>query len=251
MSTRTARLLALALWVLPGCTLTQVLSEPVVSPTGPLAYETLYTGGAHEGDAVPTVVAVHGRGDTPANFGLLVRDLPVRARVLLPRGPNALGQGYSWFPFPVHQRTEETMAPGIRAAEERLALFLRGEALRAPHCGLPVLVGFSQGAMLAFAATARHPELLAGAIPVAGALSRSMMPLRAPANAPPLTALHGTLDAMVPYRMGELTVQWLTERGYDARFERFDGVEHRFTTRERDRVLVLLREYLARACPAG
>src|SRR6185369_5788604 len=65
-----------------------------------LQYLEVLTGDAAPGDAVPMVVALHGLGDHPESFRLLLDDLPARARVVFPRGPMPHGEdGFSWFDF--------------------------------------------------------------------------------------------------------------------------------------------------------
>ena len=68
--------------------------------TSGLEYLEVLTGGAAETDAVPIVIAMHGLGDHPETFRLLLDDLPAKARVIFPRAPMPHGpDGFSWFAF--------------------------------------------------------------------------------------------------------------------------------------------------------
>ncbi|MCA9488311.1 MAG: alpha/beta fold hydrolase [Myxococcales bacterium] len=197
-----------------------------------------------DGRPMQTVVLFHGYGATPEGILGLYQGYPGPLRVVAVRGPAAVGDGFAWYDAPW---TKPELFPGDGEAERReraeeLATFL--EELGSSS-GLPVVVGFSQGGMTAFLLAARHPELVAGAIPLGGNLPASLLP---PTLAPvvPVRALHGEADPVIPVATARDTVAAFVAHGGDARIETFAGVEHAVSPPMRDRLWTLTAEMLAR-----
>ena len=142
----------------------------------PLPYIELVTGGAAADAELPLIIALHGRGDTAEDFAPLFRDFAVPARVAVLRPPHPWGGGQAWF---VGARAHVDNRPVIAA--ELLALADRvvatAEAIRAvrPTRGRPVVMGFSQGGMLAWAVAVANPRAISASFPVAGFLFPEML----------------------------------------------------------------------------
>jgi phospholipase/carboxylesterase len=200
-------------------------------PAEPLPFLELVTRGANQAAELPLIVALHGRGDTAEAFAALFGQLPVAARVVIPRAPHTWRSGQAWF---LKARTE----PGnsARIAAELLALSDRvaatAAAVRAsrPTRGPTVVMGFSQGAMLTWATAVRHPDKFAAAFPVAGFLFPEMIeggprPL-APARLPPIVAFHGTVDPLVDVAEDRRGADLLIKRGARVDLRTYEGVSH-------------------------
>ena len=103
------------------------VEEPAAPVTRPrekrqhLGYLELYTGGAKPGDRVPAIIAIHGLGDSPKNFGSVLEDLEVPARVILPRAPNPHFHGFGWFPYSRESKDRRIIERGIRAGAKKVA----------------------------------------------------------------------------------------------------------------------------------
>jgi phospholipase/carboxylesterase len=193
-----------------------------------LRYLELLRGGATPQQPLPMVVLIHGRGDRPRPEWLEAIRLELPARVVLPQAPTPAGDGFSWFPFRLGENEPSVLARGIDEACERLAGALVALRAARPTLGKPIVSGFSQGGMLSFALALRHPELIEQAIPVAGGLPEPMWP-SSPVDrtrAPPIRALHGTADPVVPFAPTQRLVEHLRARGYDATLQSFPGVGH-------------------------
>lgn len=195
-----------------------------------LEYLQVITGGAEVGDALPLVVAIHGLGDNPSSFRLLLDDLPVRARVIFPRGPMPHGSdGYSWFAFHADDEAGSAqLAAGIGAAAERVAQLLAEVIVRTKAPRRVVVCGFSQGGMLSFALAASHPELVATAIPLSGYLPSVLWPGDRPVvrPLPKVIALHGENDHLIPVDSARWSVEALKGNGFDATLTTYPGVGH-------------------------
>ncbi|MCW8985479.1 MAG: dienelactone hydrolase family protein [Thermoanaerobaculales bacterium] len=105
----------------------------------------------------PLIIALHGFGDSPANYpyawGPVAEDFG--AILLVPNGPRIVGNGRGWGNVDeaeaVVEATIEYARKNFEVDWERV-----------------VLTGFSQGGFMAMALAARHPDLFAGVIPMAG-----------------------------------------------------------------------------------
>ena len=129
----------------------------------------------------PTVLALHGLGDTPASFAGVFDGMPGPARLRLLEGPFPWRGGRSWL-----------------SAEHRLAQ--AADRIAAGLTEAVAVVGFSQGGALALALAVRHPQRILAAVSIAGGLPEAMLPEAHVDQAPPVTAFHGGADPQAPLR---------------------------------------------------
>lgn len=213
----------------PSAEAAPVGAEPIAAPAptaaAPLGFVETVTAGAGKADRLPLIIAVHGLGDRPENFIRLFEGLPFPARVVAPRGPDAHGRGHSWFPvrIPV-ERADPRMVAGVRSAAGKLAALSAWLQARRPTVGRPLITGFSQGGISSFAVAIHHPDAIAGAVPIAGALPAALW--SGPGPSVPVVALHGEADRVVPFADGAALVDALAGRGVSARMIPFEGVAH-------------------------
>jgi phospholipase/carboxylesterase len=198
---------------------------------GELVYLEEILGDAKPTDTLPMLVLIHGRGDKPAR-GWLPLSLAEPVRVIMPQAPLPFGEGFSWFAIRAIEATgpradELAQQMGERADQLHAAL----DVLRAqrPTRGLPIAAGFSQGGMLSYTLAVRHPEAFRALLPIAGLLPDALWPKAAPSNPPPIRAMHGTADTLVPIDAARAAVRHLTQTGYQAELREFEGVPHSIT----------------------
>lgn len=200
---------------------------------GELVYLEEIFGDATPADTLPMLVLIHGRGDKAAR-GWLPFSFSQPVRVIMPQAPLPFGEGgWSWFP----NRALEATGPGGedlgRALGERAVQLAAAVAVlqrQRPTKGLPIVGGFSQGGMLSFTLAARHPHAFRAVVPIAGLLPEALFATEAPAPPlPPVLALHGTADPLVPIEGARNAVQHLTKIGYQAELREYPGVEHTIT----------------------
>jgi phospholipase/carboxylesterase len=204
-------------------------------------YVELLTQNATPDARLPMIVAIHGLGDEPRSFAEVVRDLPVPARVILPRAldPHE-GGGYRWFSVRARDDDPEGLARGIDHAANRVAAALRELMDRRPTIGKPIVTGFSQGGMVTFALAVHHPDVVGAAFPVGGLLPPPLLPKTPGAGGPPILALHGNADAAVPYETAQKTIDHLDELGIDAKLRTYEGIGHQITLQMRQDLHELL-----------
>ena len=186
----------------------------------------------------PLVVALHGRGGNPEQFASFWPN--DEFEIVLPQGFSSHGWGYAWFDWPMGL-SEEEFTNRVVAAAERLWPTIAELA-----AGRKVVVtGFSQGAVLAFALAARHPEAVIYALPIAGAApSQMFLPGRPPA---PVYAIHGTDDRVLPLFLGRSAISAFKAHGGVAELHELPGVGHKLTDEVRADVLAHLRTVTAAA----
>ena len=205
------------------------------------------TGGARRDEKLALIIALHGLGDRPESFARLFVGLGARARILLPRAPDAWGEGRSWFPFRAADG-DPLRSRGISGAAERVASEIPRWVSERPTSGKPVVTGFSQGGMLTLAIAAQHPALISSGVAIGGALPEPLWPsLDAARPAVHIVALHGQDDDLVPIEPTRRGIDALVARGFDARLEAFPGVGHHIPSEMRARLFELLALELARA----
>jgi len=169
----------------------------------------------------PTVLALHGLGDTPASFAQVFDGMPGPARLRVLEGPFPWREGYSWL----------SQDHRLAQAADRIAAGL-SEAV--------AVVGFSQGGALALALAVRHPQRILAAVSIAGGLPESMLPDSPVPEAPPVTALHGGSDPQVPLRPMRRVIRTLSRLGYDAELRVYPEVGHSIPPEMRADLSVLL-----------
>jgi phospholipase/carboxylesterase len=150
------------------------------------------------------LVLLHGLGSHEGDLFQLSPYLPLDHVIVAPRGPLRSGNGWSWFdiaaprPEPLNRSADEFA--------EWLAT-VRGDATSV------VLLGFSQGGVLALQTLRRHPELVDSVVLLSAIADETVDPgdpelevLR-----PPVFWGRGTMDDVIPAEQVVTTRDWLEE----------------------------------------
>jgi phospholipase/carboxylesterase len=183
------------------------------------------TGGARASDPLPLIVAIHGRGGRPEHFGRALAALSLPARVILPYGPEPLGDGFSWF----GDWTDDAQFAALcRGAADRLAAMIADLVHRRPTVGKPIVTGFSQGGILSFTLAVLHPDVVGAAFPASGLLPSGLWPSAWPEGfaRPRVHAFHGSADDVVPVEGARATVRHLVALGVSATLTEYPGIGH-------------------------
>jgi len=214
---------------------------------GDLYYLEIVTGGADPEAELPMVVAIHGLGDEPRNFAGVVADLPVPARVILPRAIDDYEVGWSWFPVRAADPDVDALAEGIARAAAVVDTGIEKLERERPTSGKPVVVGFSQGGMLTFALAVNHPDRYAAAVPVGGWLPPPLWPDDGAdvTKVPPIVALHGDADPAVKIQPTRDAVARLATLGIDAQLHEYADIRHAIPPQMRAELHALIVASLA------
>lgn len=181
-----------------------------------------------EGDPcspLPLVVLLHGLGDGPGVPRWPYQDLPVAVRLVMPHGPVPWGDGWAWSSVRVLDHEPEGLRATLDAQAVRVAAFVDAlEAAGAARGGV-VLVGFSQGGILALSVAMRDPTHVALVLPLAAWIPEPLRRDAAP-DAPPIRWLHGIDDERVPYELALEAATDLRTRGHDVELIAYAGTRH-------------------------
>lgn len=161
----------------------------------------------------PVSVLLHGFTGDEKSMWIFVSRVPADHLVISPRGlyPSPMG-GFSWHPpsSRAWPKSEE-----FQSAIEALRKLLSPRYFPMGDFSRVTLIGFSQGAALAYLYALRFPEQVSRVIGLAGFLPEDASTL---ADGKPLTGVrvyiaHGNRDTVVPIQMARQAIDVLTQLG--------------------------------------
>ena len=189
-------------------------------------------------DAYPTLVLLHGRGDSAAGILPLAyefeRDdlLVISVQAPLELG-GVMAGGYEWYRLREPRRLDEAT---LRASLDALAEFL--DTVKAAYPIDPeriVLLGFSQGAVMSLGAQALRPDSVAGVIALSGYFPIEVEPDAGKLVGRPAFVAHGVYDDIIPVDAGRRTRDLLERHGVDLTYREYP-MAHQVSAEEMDDV---------------
>lgn len=177
------------------------------------------------------VILLHGygsNGDDLISLAALVQPFLPDAGFVAPEAPSQIphmANARQWWPIESFSPAER--ASGAGAAVSGLDMFITHELAQAqlPDDRL-LLIGFSQGAMMALHVGLRRQQPIAGIIGISGML---VAPERLAADIrsrPPVLLVHGTEDEVVPFRSMEMASGTLAAVGVRVETHVSPGLGH-------------------------
>jgi predicted esterase len=125
----------------------------------------------------------------------------------------------------VREGDDAALAADLEAAADRVVRLVDTLVASRPTAGTPIVMGFSQGAMVAWLVSLRHPRSVGVALVGAGWLPPAL--LEGLACGAPLRAVHGLSDEVVPIEPARRAVRSLAGRGCATEWVELSGVGHR------------------------
>jgi len=192
--------------------------------------DLLYTAHVPAGEGpFPAVVALHGWGASAHDLlGLAPLLHGGRALVLCPEGPVAFEvgpgmRGHGWFPIDPSRRFDVAgFAKGAAALKAFLDAALEAHPVDRRKL---VLLGFSQGGVMALDLALAEPDRFAGLVVLSSWLPEPLAArvLRQEGHARlPTLVVHGTRDPMLPVERGRETRDRLLALGVPAAYREFE-----------------------------
>ncbi len=174
------------------------------------------------GETRSCVVFLHGYGANAADLmGLadpLAEHLP-DTLFIAPDAPEACAgapMGFQWFPIPwIDGSSEEEARQGLIRAADDLDAFLTG--IMVDEDLLPeqmIVLGFSQGTMMALHVLPRREDPVAGIVAFSGRLLEPELLVDEAVSRPPVLLLHGDQDDVVPPQSLPQAAEALQEAGW-------------------------------------
>jgi phospholipase/carboxylesterase len=176
-----------------------------------------------DGKSFPTIIAMHGRGADENDLPpvLLALEIP-NLLIVTPRAPFALPYGgYVWYDFGQEAMPDqETFRTGIRLLEKFVEEVKAGYPVDPKRL---ILMGFSQGAMMAYAVGLVNPPQSRGIAALSGYIPQlSNLPLQLHNLAGfPIFISHGENDPVIPVRFGREAEKLLTGAGANVTYREY------------------------------
>ncbi len=158
------------------------------------------------GEVSSVVIFLHGYGADGSDLLGLADPLADHLPDTVFYAPNApercIGNpmGYQWFPIPwIDGSSEEEAETGMLAAADDLNAYL--DSVMVDEDVLPeqvVVLGFSQGTMMALHVLPRREDPVAGIVGISGRLMRPELLADEAISKPPVLLVHGDEDEVVP-----------------------------------------------------
>lgn len=177
------------------------------------------------------VVLIHGygsNGDDLISLAAMIQPSLPDAAFVAPNAPSqipGMAAAHQWWPIETFSMAER--AAGAAAAAPGLDAFITEEL---ENAGLAsdrlLLVGFSQGTMMALHVGFRRSDAIAGIVGISGMLVAPEQLKPDILSRPPVLLIHGTEDDVVPFLSMELASTALAEVGVPVETHVSPGVGH-------------------------
>ncbi len=211
---------------------------------------------ALSGEARSAVIFLHGYGANAADLmGLadpLAEHLP-DTLFLAPDAPETCAgspMGFQWFPIPwIDGSSEQEAKAGLMRAAADLDAFLDG--VMVDEDMLPeqvMLLGFSQGSMMALHVAPRREDPVAGIVAFSGRLLEPELLVDEAQSRPPVLLIHGDNDDVVPVQSLPAAAEALQQAGWKEVFAHImKGTAHGIAPDGLQVALAFMRERLGYA----
>ncbi|HUN53959.1 MAG TPA: hypothetical protein VMU29_02255 [Smithella sp.] len=195
------------------------------------------SGGANPKDPLPMIILLHGKASSPEVMLRFFSNINVPARIIAPRGVslNSVPVGpfnhdYGWWSIHTRLADEQSFAAAAAETSRRLRVFIHRLLREKPTLGKPVLLGFSQGAIVTYVISVQEPDLLSIALPLSGMLPLPLIPKSWPAGKqkPVIHAFHGVRDPIVRIEQDRESVSRLKDLGIPATLKEYPNLVHAF-----------------------
>lgn len=211
---------------------------------------------ALSGEARSAVIFLHGYGANAADLmGLadpLAEHLP-DTLFIAPDAPETCAgspMGFQWFPIPwIDGSSEQEAKAGLMRAAADLDAFLDG--VMVDEDMLPeqvMLLGFSQGSMMALHVAPRREDPVAGIVAFSGRLLEPELLVDEAQSRPPVLLIHGDSDDVVPVQSLPAAAEALQQAGWKEVFAHImKGTAHGIAPDGLQVALAFMRERLGYA----
>lgn len=183
------------------------------------------------GTAKKLVILFHGYGSNGQDLAGLAQAWAPNLPDVAWASPNApesvpgYPNGFQW--FPISRLDPDLMEQGVRSAHASAEQFVKSELKRWNLTPADlVLVGFSQGTMMALHTGLRREIAPAGVLGFSGALAGPERLKTEMTAKPPILLIHGDQDDVLPVGMTLMAAQGLCAAGHGAEFHISQGIPH-------------------------
>ena len=178
------------------------------------------------------VIWLHGLGASGHDFEPMVPFLglpdSLQTRFVFPHAPErpvTVNQGYvmrAWYDITEVSINTRTDHPGIKSSVDQIHALIDREIDQGVSSDRVILIGFSQGGVIAAQAGFGYRSRIAGIVALSTYLAD---PGSIPEGNLPIFLGHGQADPIVPFSLGEQARDRLNQCGYDVSWHSYD-MEH-------------------------
>jgi phospholipase/carboxylesterase len=181
------------------------------------------------------LVLLHGKADTPEIMLRAFANVHAPARLIVPRGVpldsvpvGPFNHGFGWWSIHTRVADDQSFAAAAAEASRRIGIFIQRLLREKPTLGKPVLVGFSQGAVITYTISVQEPDLVSIALPLSGMLPLPLIPDTWPAGKrkPVIHAFHGVRDPVVRIEQDRQSVSRLKALGVAVTLREYPPLVH-------------------------
>ncbi len=209
----------------------------------PLTFETQTSRGSDPSQALPTVVLLHGRDEALHGLPRALRATSGPLRVVLPKGPRLQRDGkHAWFRRSA-ARVREGRSEEVTAAADQVSALMSSLVAAGLVEGRPILVGYSQGAVVALEVALRNPSVVGEVVAIGGYLPPAHLPEVLTDHAV-THVLYGTRDRVMSSAVSRRQVESLRELGFLFEADAFPGDGHGLSSKMRRAAVRQIRDAL-------
>lgn len=179
-----------------------------------------------------SVIWLHGLGADGHDFAPLVPHLQLpetmQVRYVFPHAPKrpvTINGGMTmpaWYDILSMSIERQVDSVQLRASAAQIDALIGREIERGIAAEHIVIAGFSQGGAVAYEVALRYPQRLAGLLVLSSYLATAATIELHPANQQlPILIQHGSQDPIVAEILGQRAQQWLQDRAYPVRYQRY------------------------------
>jgi phospholipase/carboxylesterase len=217
----------LAAVLLSGLIFGQAFAGPALPTDLPLGYVEHVTAGAHR----PLIIFLHGYGSNEQDLFSLTAQLPENYNYLSLRAPMAVGEdAYKWFTRKPDSPGYDGLTSQLASSQASLADFIAQASAKyhtAPE--QVILIGFSQGAIMAYETALRRPRSVGGIAALSGRLLpvvRGELTANADLAGLPVFIGHGSDDPQLPVKDATEAQSALQGLGMTPQLHVYPGLGH-------------------------
>ncbi|NVK28724.1 MAG: dienelactone hydrolase family protein [Flavobacteriia bacterium] len=186
-----------------------------MSDSLPLHYIDLKPKNLPESGKAPVILMLHGYGSHENDLFSFAHDLNENHHVISLRAPLRLSfGGFAWYEINWNASGDKwtDVEAGLKSIETLTHFIDHLEQNFDVDATNITLMGFSQGAIMSYAYSFRHPEKLKAVVAMSGYIVSELMPSKAPlalVQKLPYFITHGTQDGVIPVSWAEQGVEYL------------------------------------------
>lgn len=176
----------------------------------------------------PVILLLHGYGSHENDLFSFAQDLHENHHIISLRAPLRLAfGGFAWYEINWNESGEKwtDVEAGLNSLSQ-LESFIDqlGDHYNVDTNDI-TLMGFSQGAIMSYAYSFRHPERLKAVVAMSGYIVKELMPLKASMDLVkklPYFITHGAQDPVIPVSWSDQSVAYLEQLGVSHTYRKYE-----------------------------